>query len=249
MVSTFDEKNGKTLSYTLKVPQLVPDAIPCLFPNCPTYLSTPTTSSRCSREEKNKLREQNELAAATAQSIKDYNDMLKKDSFDSLSQLKSKILPSSKWHVISEEDFLTLFFIKYEKDIAPVMDVSVVVDKELFLNVYIKSVKLTKVGEHVLPVTVSSLRTIDSILDAVQQIYLQVKPNSAVNGKFQAVLKLIISLLEPFKNEVENYCNTISFICEQLALIINKQAFYSPQFAIFAGLPFHVYFQDLCLFL
>ena len=128
---------------------------------------------------------------------------------------------------ISEEDFLTLFFIKYEKDIAPVMDVSVVVDKELFLNVYMKSVKLTKVGEHVLPVTVSSLRTIDSILDAVQQIYLQVKPNSAVNGKFQTVLKLIISLLEPFKNEVENYCNTISFICEQLALItlVNTQIF------------------------
>ena len=99
MVSTFDEKNGKTLSYTLKVPQLVPGAIPCLFPNCPTYLSTPTTSSRCSCEEKNKLREQNELAAATAQSIKDYNDMLKTDNFDSLSQLKSKTLPSSKWHV------------------------------------------------------------------------------------------------------------------------------------------------------
>ena len=93
--------------------------------------------------------------------------MLKKDSFDSLSQFKSKILPSSKWHVVSEENFLTSFFIKYEKDVAPVMDVSVVVDKELFLNVYIKSVKLTKVGEHILPLTVSSLHTIDSILDAV----------------------------------------------------------------------------------
>ena len=103
-----------------------------------------------------------------------------------------------------------------------------------------KSVKLTKVGEHVLPVTVSSLHTIDSILDAVQQVYLQVKPNSAVNKKFQAVLKLIISLLEPFKNELENYCNTISFICEQLALIINKQASYSPQFAIFASLFYSV---------
>ena len=74
----------------------------------------------------------NELAAATAQSIKDYNDMLKNDSFDSLSKLKSKILSSSKWHVVSKEDFLTLFFLKYEKDVAPVMDVSVVVDKELF---------------------------------------------------------------------------------------------------------------------
>ena len=35
-------------------------------------------------------------------------------------------------------------------------------------------------------------------------MYLQVKTNSAVNGKFQAVLKLIISLLDPFKNELEN---------------------------------------------
>ena len=58
--------------------------------------------------------------------------MLKNDSFDSLSQLKSKILSSNKWHVVSEEDFLTLFFLKYEKDVAPVMDVSLVVDKELF---------------------------------------------------------------------------------------------------------------------
>ena len=57
--------------------------------------------------------------------------MLKKDSFDSLSQLKSKILPSSKWYVVSE-DFITLFFILYKKDMAPVMDVSVLVDKELF---------------------------------------------------------------------------------------------------------------------
>ena len=124
MVSTFDEKNGKTLSYTLKVPQLVPDVILLLFPNCPTDLSTSTTSNRCSHEEKNKLQEQNKLAAATAQSIKDYNNMLKK--------LKSKVLPSSKWHVVSEEDFLTVFFTKYEKDVAPVMDVSVVVDKEFF---------------------------------------------------------------------------------------------------------------------
>ena len=77
--------------------------------------------------------------------------MLKKDSFDSLSQHKSKILPSSKWHVVSEEAFLILFFIKYEKDVAPVMDVSVVVDKEFFKNVYIKSVKLRKVGEQTLP--------------------------------------------------------------------------------------------------
>ena len=61
------KKNEKTLSYTLKVPQLVSGAIPLLFPNCPSYLSTPATSSRCSCEEKNKLQEQNELAASTAQ--------------------------------------------------------------------------------------------------------------------------------------------------------------------------------------
>ena len=48
VVSTFNEKNSKMLSYTLKVPQLVPGAIPLLFSNCPIYLSTPTISSRCS---------------------------------------------------------------------------------------------------------------------------------------------------------------------------------------------------------
>ena len=54
------------------------------------------------------------------------------------------------------------------------------------------------------------------------------------------VLKLVISLLEPLKNELKNYCNTISFIWEQLALTINKQASYSPQFAIFASLFYSV---------
>ena len=66
MVTTLDAKNGKTLSYNLKVPQLVPNAILLLFPNCPTYLSTATNLSKCTREKKSKQQKQNKLAMLKA---------------------------------------------------------------------------------------------------------------------------------------------------------------------------------------
>ena len=48
--AAFDEQSGKTSSYKLKKPKLAPDAIRLQLPNCPFYLSQPTSTERSSRD-------------------------------------------------------------------------------------------------------------------------------------------------------------------------------------------------------
>ena len=48
--AAFDEQSGKTLTYKLKKPKLAPDANRSQLPNCPPYLSQPTSTERSIRD-------------------------------------------------------------------------------------------------------------------------------------------------------------------------------------------------------
>ena len=205
----------------------MPGAVPAFLPNCPAYLSSSAVSSRSSRDAKKRLLEEKQVAAAIESSQKEHEHMLKKNACDSLEVLKNKIAPPTPWHTVSENGSLIIFsFEDNPENQTPTFDTVVVVNENLLLNIHVKSVKLPKIGDYSLPATINSVQTVYHLLDEVQSLRAT---GNALNAKvetknaFSVVLLLILSLLEPYKDQVENYGYAIWLICEQLSLIINKK--------------------------
>ncbi|KAH8021743.1 hypothetical protein HPB51_016807 [Rhipicephalus microplus] len=78
-----DEKTGRVLEVPLQMRRLKPGAIPSLFPNCPSYLSRPTTVVREGPEEKRLRLEGESLQKAIRQSAEAYKEEKKKNNISS----------------------------------------------------------------------------------------------------------------------------------------------------------------------
>ena len=116
------------------------------------------------------------------------------------------------------------------------MDLVIVINGKIELNAYIKSGKLNKIKDYPLPAFIDSTSTVYSIVDAVQKVSSYSASSSMIKTKvddhFSLVLMLILSLLEPFVNKADKFGNVTWFVCEQLKLMLNKQASYT--FAVFS---------------
>ena len=134
-------------------------------------MSSSASNSRSSRDVRNKLREEKQIAAAIELSREEHEDMQKKNACDSLAALRSKVAPPSPWHAASENNSLIIFsFGNCAANQAPNMDYLVVINEDLLLNVYIKSVKIPKINDYSLPMTINSVQTVHNILDAIQSL-------------------------------------------------------------------------------
>ena len=91
-VSAFDEKLGKQLSCSLKIPKLQLGSIPSQFPNCPDYLSKQNSAPRASREEKLRLKEEEQLAKVLHKSRKENDAREEKDSCKSKDDIIRKLV-------------------------------------------------------------------------------------------------------------------------------------------------------------
>jgi len=64
---------------------------------------------------------------------------------------------TAPWHVVNEDEVLINFCTNYtQRSCAPVMDPVVTINEEMQLNVFIKLVRLNKIGDHQLPASISS---------------------------------------------------------------------------------------------
>ncbi|GLH16811.1 Uncharacterized protein GBIM_21092, partial [Gryllus bimaculatus] len=135
--SVFYCDDGQKITLPLKHQRLSPGAVPSVLPNCPNYLSRPSTSYRESPEEK-KLRLENEyLLAAIDESAKENIARINEISFSTFDELKSKLnllILDEYWSIIKKEDRVLFVHIDYNS--APKIVNSVVVDKELKLGVH-----------------------------------------------------------------------------------------------------------------
>ncbi|KAH8029456.1 hypothetical protein HPB51_000552 [Rhipicephalus microplus] len=73
-----DEKTGRVLEVPLQLRRLKPGAIPSLFPNCPSYLSSPTTVVREGPKEKRLRLEGESLQKAIRQSAEAHKEEKKR---------------------------------------------------------------------------------------------------------------------------------------------------------------------------
>lgn len=82
-----DEKTGRVLEVPLQLRRLKSGAKPSLFPNCPSYLSRPTTVVREGPEEKRLRLEGESLQEAIRQSVEAHEEEKKKNNISTFEDL------------------------------------------------------------------------------------------------------------------------------------------------------------------
>ena len=186
------------------------------------------------------LQEKKQLATALAESKREHECMLKDNLCDTMDDLMKKIKLPVSWHATFKNGVQYIYKIEpFSENKAPTMDPVVFIDEELHVNVF---VKLNTIDGITLPARITSLQTIYKILDGVEKLLecanVKAMPASLQQNTLSVVLVLILSLLAPFKDKVENYGNAIWFICEQLTLILNKKRYYSAELSSCQTLSF-----------
>ncbi|KAH7965662.1 hypothetical protein HPB49_009507 [Dermacentor silvarum] len=177
--SYVDSKTGKVVEAILKIARLSPDAVPCVFPNCPAYLSAPATAtSRKAPDEKRMRLEAASLREAIAASLQTHEEEESGkniDNFPTLLERVSEIKLSSFWNVISRPTCVAFFSLASVD--APSIFLSITISQDLTVKVYCRDVQLTTSdGIHTIPVKINDMRLLTRLLDDVEALDQKILP-------------------------------------------------------------------------
>ncbi|XP_070377578.1 uncharacterized protein [Dermacentor albipictus] len=240
-----DTKTGKVIEVTLKLVRLRPDAVPSILPDCPAYLSAPNaTTSREAPDEKRMRREAAALQDAINLSTETHQAEEVRNKIDNFQALL-KCIPSIKvskfWTVVSQHDFI--LFLNLTVDGAPAIQKSVKVTEDLSSKLYFHDVEVTKLdGVEIIPKTVNDIECLTGLLDAVEscdKVPAFRKPEDKTGG----ILKLVLSLLEDATNQEmqdEERQDAMTFLKEQVFLLLSKSPRYSSELLVFSSLLFTI---------
>ncbi|KAH7973364.1 hypothetical protein HPB49_000218 [Dermacentor silvarum] len=234
--SYVDSKTGKVVEAKLKIARLSPDAVPCVFPNCPAYLSAPATAtSREAPDEKRMRLEAASLREAIAASLQTYEEEESGnniDTFQTLLERVSEIKLSSFWNVISRPTCVVFFGLASVD--TPSIFLSITISQDLTVKVYCRDVQLTTTdGIDTIPVKINDMRLLTRLLDDVEALDHKILPKE--EERIKRILTLTLSLLQDASNcELSNVeqLNAVRFLKEQVALLLVKHCNslrYSPE--------------------
>ena len=146
-----DLKTGKTVTFNLDVPRLVPGAMPSQMPNCPEYYSASPAPVWKSRSEKLQERNNKELSEALRKSQEEYKQRQKENEVQSLKDIKQKLKHNNKWKLLDYNKTLSICTLGYSKESGPNIISALIVDESLMLNANVKSQRLNLIGKHRYP--------------------------------------------------------------------------------------------------
>ncbi|KAH8022564.1 hypothetical protein HPB51_025661 [Rhipicephalus microplus] len=148
-----NKKTGRVLEVSLQLRRRKSGAIPSLFPNCPSYLSRPTTVVREGPEEKRLRLEGESLQKAIRQSAEAHEEEKKKNNistFEDLLTALTSFQTNTFWTKLVTHD--KVLFLSFDSQEAPTVRFSVTVSADLIVKVFVGDVQLNKLGTLVLPV-------------------------------------------------------------------------------------------------
>ena len=213
---------------------MAPHAIPSQLPNCPVYLSKPDISKRLSREETLQLKENESIAKAFEQSTKEFQEQQAKDNCTSLIDVVEKLQIDHPWHLIKHSGGIKICYIENLSNSCPQVKTALCLNEDMLLNVFVQSVKLSKIGSLLFPMQITKLSQIYQTCETVCSL----KSFTATSEKrsFDLTLQLIISLLISLKPECEKFETVLSFVIDQLQLMTKRSFAYPYEFLIFASI-------------
>lgn len=231
--SYYEEKSGRTFTAKLHKPRLRKDAVPSVLPNCPSYLSASTISSRESPDSKRCRREEAAIQNAIDQSVVDEQNHSERNKFTTLSELRDKLNALDKYWTIDmkDESLLIGHFVHLPK---PKIRLYVVIDLEFHVHVFINDTEVQWLGKYRIPSTINELHVLEQLLNNLRKCDTEESASSPDRVNF--LLQFVISILIFLQDESPKNLNTLKVICEQLRLMTLPKKEYSPDFMIFSSL-------------
>nr|CAH7769842.1 unnamed protein product [Callosobruchus chinensis] len=246
--SFYDERTGVTVTAPLKNPRLKPEAVPNIFPNCPSYL-TKTIWSRKSRQEKLQDLDNENLQIALKSSVDDYSAYKRSVCFENYTEFVNIFntweCPEQWFKVVKSN--VVLFKVEY--DPTPIVSYSVIISEHLEIKCYLYSKEVNiNINGMTTPFSINNIHTLDDILLALENksnIKVSCQDNSFDNYKHEPnvlttiinhICDLLKSISAPKCDESTN--DIISFVCEQLKLLTVPKARYRycPQTVILCSM-------------
>ncbi|XP_049952221.1 uncharacterized protein LOC126464348 [Schistocerca serialis cubense] len=189
-----DIRRNGDVPRTLARPSLLSTAVPSVFPNCPHYLSKPSSYRIGPEVKRQKLEEQN-IQAAVQDSLKEREIYLKAQSIASLCELKAKLSMLTLcdfWSIITKPT--SVLFANIETVPYPVIKYSVLVSEGLDVSVFVLNKQRNKIGlngDKVL-IRVSSIVELGNLLDCVEKADMQINdPNN-----IEQILSYVCDILQ-----------------------------------------------------
>lgn len=209
-------KTGRILTSPLSKPILAENAIPCVFPNCASYLSSNPGPSRVEPDRKRSRLESEAVRKATEESIRSHTSYIDRISVTNLSELKNKInvltIPDGWCSVIQETQIIFMYI---DVCVQPHCMIYVVIEENMSSKVYSKGVLLQFKFNDVNSGKITSTNEVDSILT---QVHMFIKGDDCGNKVKGTANEIVLGLIEEFTFEEHN--PTFQFIKSQLQLCL-----------------------------
>ena len=226
-------RKRKRQEFQLQKLQLLPNAYPRKFPNCPQYMSIPETTLRTSPcTSQKRLLNENQRMSEMAESLLSSDTFTSYDDLCKLLKSRDYVFPTDCHFIISKESVLFVFIpeaLLKEKPSAPILSASIRIRLNLSVEVYLKSVQLTSsTFDHVLQKSgcVSSLDEISNLLACVKSLC-----DSGCTSDFLNCIQAAQDILRRYltatierqqqqqqHNEDYQTRGLVQFVCEQLRL-------------------------------
>ena len=117
----------------------------------------------------------------------------------------------------------------------PKVKAAVCLNKDMYLNVFVQSVKLAKLGSLELPLKIDKITQAHHVRDTLCSLK-SFETAARTETTFDFTLQLIITLLLALKLDSEKFTSGLTFIVEQLQLIQKEFHSYSYEFLVFLSL-------------
>ncbi|GBO00858.1 hypothetical protein AVEN_54837-1 [Araneus ventricosus] len=238
--STFcNEKTGETISAPLKRPKLKENAVPSIFPGCPSYMSS-SSAIRESPSKKRQRLEQEQIHFAVKESLNSKHEYELKTMFTNFAEFRNCIKGhsfSSFWTVVEKNENMLFLNLSLKDDI-PSIKYAVSVSNDLMLNASFMGERISKYKKVILPIKVNDLNEIFDILEYFEKGTI-VESESSLNDKIHVIESVIKNAEDIFTDKNKFF---FEFFLEQLHLLKCKpeRYRYSPNILVFASLLFYM---------
>lgn len=222
--STYTDVDGRTIEVPMKITRITSDAVPTLFPDCPSYLSA-TRQSREEPEVKRRRNENAQLQEAIQQSAAAFEmeeAMNKIQSLEDISARLQRLHQKDYWTNVCCDKCIIFAHLEPTTQ-APELLASVTVSADMCVRVFWKHVQLASNEELEIPGQVLDFRVLERLLDNVQG-YCTDRSHQK-QDRVSAALKLIVALLDDISDdEITEHerADALFFLKEQFELMGKK---------------------------
>lgn len=217
-------------------PKLKDGAVPCILPNCPSYLSSPVIA-RESPDQKRERHEETSLQKALAESLIDDVRHRKAREFSNVAELRGKLdfVDATYWSVVDQTDSLSICRVVQSPH--PIISRSVVIKPDCAIHTYVNDVEVPRLGNYKIPDKISDTNDLDLLLGNLRKTDVrEYQTKTAKPCMAATIIHLVLSFLTLLKDETFDHFHTLNFVCEQLKLMTLKKPEYSTELLVFSSL-------------